>query len=42
VNIISGEGGALLINDEKFVEQAEIMWKKGTNRKQVFRSEVDK
>ena len=41
-NIISGEGGALLINDEKFVEQAEIMWEKGTNRKQFFRGEVDK
>ena len=34
-NIISGEGGALLINDKKFVEQAEIMWEKGTNRKKV-------
>lgn len=42
MNIISGEGGALLINDEKFVEQAEIMWEKGTNRKQFFRGEVDK
>jgi len=41
-NIISGEGGALLINDEKFVEQAEIFWEKGTNRKQFFREEVDK
>ena len=41
-NIISGEGGALLINDEKFVEQAEILWEKGTNRKQFFRGEVDK
>lgn len=41
-NIISGEGGALLINDEKFVEQAEILWEKGTNRKQYFRGEVDK
>jgi len=41
-NIISGEGGALLINDEKFVEQAEIIWEKGTNRKQFFREEVDK
>ena len=41
-NIISGEGGALLINDKKFVEQAEIMWEKGTNRKQFFRGEVDK
>lgn len=41
-NIISGEGGALLINDEKFIEQAEIFWEKGTNRKQFFRGEVDK
>lgn len=41
-NIISGEGGALLINDEKFIEQAEIIWEKGTNRKKFFRGEVDK
>ena len=41
-NIISGEGGALLINDEKFIEQAEILWEKGTNRKQFFRGEVGK
>ncbi|OEU64468.1 MAG: dTDP-4-amino-4,6-dideoxygalactose transaminase [Desulfobacterales bacterium PC51MH44] len=41
-NIISGEGGALIINDEKFVERAEILWEKGTNRKQFFRGEVDK
>jgi dTDP-4-amino-4,6-dideoxygalactose transaminase len=41
-NIISGEGGALLINDEKFVERAEFIWEKGTNRKQFFRGEVDK
>ena len=41
-NIISGEGGALLINDEKFVEQAEIIREKGTNRKQFFRGEIDK
>jgi dTDP-4-amino-4,6-dideoxygalactose transaminase len=41
-NVISGEGGALLINDEKFIEQAEIFWEKGTNRKQFFRGEVDK
>jgi dTDP-4-amino-4,6-dideoxygalactose transaminase len=31
-NVISGEGGALLINDEKLVERAEIIWEKGTNR----------
>lgn len=41
-NIISGEGGALLINDEKFIERAEIIREKGTNRKQFYRGEVDK
>ena len=41
-NIISGEGGALLINDEKFVKQAEIFWEKGTNRKKFFRGEAEK
>ena len=41
-NIISGEGGALLINDGKFVKQAEIFWEKGTNRKKYFRGEGEK
>ena len=41
-NIISGEGGALLINDERFSERAEILWEKGTNRNQYFRGQVDK
>jgi dTDP-4-amino-4,6-dideoxygalactose transaminase len=41
-NVVSGEGGALLINDPKFSERAEIIWEKGTNRKQFFRGEVDK
>jgi dTDP-4-amino-4,6-dideoxygalactose transaminase len=41
-NVISGEGGALLINDPRFVERAEIIWDKGTNRSQFFRGEVDK
>jgi dTDP-4-amino-4,6-dideoxygalactose transaminase len=41
-NIISGEGGALLINDERFCERAEIIREKGTNRSQFFRGEVDK
>ncbi len=41
-NLISGEGGALLINDPRFVERAEIVWEKGTNRSQFFRGEVDK
>lgn len=41
-NIISGEGGALLINDPQFAERAEIIWEKGTNRSQFFRGQVDK
>lgn len=41
-NIISGEGGALLINDEKFVDRAEIIREKGTNRTRFFKGEVDK
>lgn len=41
-NIISGEGGALLLNRERFVERAEIIWEKGTDRKKFFRGEVDK
>jgi len=41
-NIISGEGGALLINDPRFVERSEIIWEKGTNRGQFFRGQVDK
>ena len=41
-NIISGEGGMLTINDEKFAERAEIIWEKGTNRSQFFRGEVNK
>lgn len=41
-NIISGEGGALLINDESLVERAEIIREKGTNRSKFFRGEVDK
>jgi dTDP-4-amino-4,6-dideoxygalactose transaminase len=41
-NIISGEGGALLINEPRFVERAEIIREKGTNRSQFFRGEVDK
>ena len=41
-NIISGEGGALLINDERFIGRAEIIREKGTNRSQFFRGEVDK
>lgn len=41
-NVISGEGGALLINDSHFIERAEIIWEKGTNRNQFFRGMVDK
>jgi len=41
-NLISGEGGALVINDERFTERAEIIWEKGTNRTKFFRGEVDK
>lgn len=41
-NIIAGEGGMLVINDERFVERAEIIREKGTNRSQFFRGEVDK
>lgn len=41
-NIISGEGGALLINDGRFAERADIIREKGTNRSQFFRGQVDK
>ncbi|SFB99697.1 dTDP-4-amino-4,6-dideoxygalactose transaminase [Flexibacter flexilis DSM 6793] len=41
-NIISGEGGMLAINDERFVKRAEIIREKGTNRSSFFRGEVDK
>jgi dTDP-4-amino-4,6-dideoxygalactose transaminase len=41
-NIISGEGGLLAINDETFINRAEIIWEKGTNRSSFFRGEVDK
>lgn len=41
-NIISGEGGALLINDEQFFERAEIIREKGTDRSKFNRGEVDK
>ncbi len=41
-NVISGEGGALLVNSESFTERAEIIREKGTNRSQFFRGQVDK
>jgi dTDP-4-amino-4,6-dideoxygalactose transaminase len=40
--IISGEGGMLVINDERLTGRAEIIWEKGTNRSAFFRGEVDK
>ncbi|MDT8397323.1 MAG: dTDP-4-amino-4,6-dideoxygalactose transaminase [Pseudomonadales bacterium] len=41
-NVISGEGGALTINDPAFLKRAEIIREKGTNRSEFFRGEVDK
>ena len=41
-NITCGEGGALLINEGRFIERAEIVREKGTNRMRFFRGEVDK
>ncbi|MBQ6342908.1 MAG: dTDP-4-amino-4,6-dideoxygalactose transaminase [Anaerolineaceae bacterium] len=41
-NYSMGEGGALLINDEKYIEEAEIIREKGTNRSQFWRGKVDK
>lgn len=41
-NIISGEGGMLVINDDQFIQRAEIIREKGTNRSAFFRGEVDK
>jgi dTDP-4-amino-4,6-dideoxygalactose transaminase len=41
-NIHCGEGGALLINDKKYIERAEIIREKGTNRSQFFRGQVNK
>jgi dTDP-4-amino-4,6-dideoxygalactose transaminase len=41
-NLIAGEGGALVINDERFARRAEIIWEKGTNRAEFFRGEVNK
>lgn len=41
-NIISGEGGMIAINDERFINRAEIIWEKGTNRAEFFRGEVNK
>lgn len=41
-NIISGEGGLLIINDDKFIDRSEIIWEKGTNRSAFFKGEIDK
>ncbi len=41
-NIISGEGGMLVVNAPEFFSRAEIIWEKGTNRAEFFRGEVDK
>lgn len=41
-NFTSGEGGALLINDPKFIERAEVIREKGTDRARFFRGQVDK
>jgi dTDP-4-amino-4,6-dideoxygalactose transaminase len=41
-NITCGEGGALLINEDQFIERAEIIREKGTNRARFFRGQVDK
>ena len=41
-NFTCGEGGALLINDERYAERAEIIREKGTNRSRFFRGQVDK
>jgi len=41
-NIICGEGGALVVNDARYQERAEILREKGTNRARFFRGEVDK
>ena len=41
-NLIAGEGGALLVNDERFVERAHILREKGTNRTKFLQGRVDK
>jgi len=41
-NVISGEGGMLAVNDDRFIERAEIVWEKGTNRAAFFREEIKK
>jgi dTDP-4-amino-4,6-dideoxygalactose transaminase len=41
-NLNSGEGGMLVINDDRFIRRSEIIWEKGTNRSEFFRGEVNK
>lgn len=41
-NVIAGEGGMLVVNDERFLRRSEIIWEKGTNRAEFFRGEVNK
>ncbi len=41
-NIISGEGGMLVVNDERYIKRSEIIWEKGTNRAEFFRGEVNR
>lgn len=41
-NIISGEGGLLVINDDRYIDRAEILWEKGTNRAEFFRGNINK
>lgn len=41
-NVISGEGGMLAINDDKYIDRAEVIWEKGTNRASFFRGEINK
>jgi dTDP-4-amino-4,6-dideoxygalactose transaminase len=41
-NIISGEGGMIALNDNRFKKRSEIIWEKGTNRAEFFRGEVNK
>ena len=41
-NLTCGEGGALLINDDRYIERAEVIREKGTNRSRFFRGQVDK
>lgn len=41
-NLTSGQGGLLIINSDKFIDRAEVLWEKGTNRKEFIRGDVDK